>query len=88
MRVEQITNDRGRAVANQFQITGDDGARYFQSYKSIIVKIHNGITWLDSHYWDYSKTTSRWRNYFLGEDTKTIKAKIKSGEYRLADLNT
>jgi len=42
---------------------------------------------LDVNYWDYSKTTSKYRNEFLGESTKETKAKIKSGEYKLADLN-
>jgi len=64
---------------------------YFQSYDSIIAKVeyhyHGKVVVLDSYYWDYSVTTSKYRNQFLGEDTKTIKDKIESGEYILADLN-
>ena len=72
----------------------------FQSYESIIAII---TIWdkkdctlphqktrdiqLDKTYWDYSKTTSKYRNRFLGEDTKTTRAKIKSGEYILTNLN-
>ena len=43
---------------------------------------------LDKNYWDYSRTTSKYRNQFLCETTKETQAKIKSGEYILADLNT
>lgn len=63
----------------------------FQSYRSIIVE---RIVWsdrvditLDESKWDYSVTTSKYRNKFLGEDKKETLKKIKSGEYKLADLN-
>ena len=88
MRVQNMTSNRsGREVANQFEIYGDNGEKYFQSYNSIIVKIANGKTYLDKNKWDYSKTTGKYRNLFLGEDKKTTEAKIKSGEYLLIDLN-
>jgi hypothetical protein len=63
---------------------------YFQSYDSLIVKKDyndHGKIYLDRNTWDYSRTTAKYRNQWLGEDTKTIKAKIKSGEYTLTDLN-
>jgi hypothetical protein len=63
----------------------------FQSYKSIIVVItvwpDETITELDKNYWDYSVTTGRYRNQFLEETRKETEAKIKSGEYKLVDLN-
>jgi hypothetical protein len=87
MRVQNIINNNGNTVANQF-IINDKGNRYFQSYDSMIVKIDKkGQVFLDSYYWDYSRTTSKHRNIFLRDDTPTIKAKIKSGEYKLKDLN-
>ena len=59
----------------------------FQSYASIIArKDRDGIT-LDTSKWDYSKTTGKYRNLFLGETKKETEYKIKSGEYKLADLN-
>ena len=84
MKVSQF-ND----VKNQFTITDDDGNRYFQSYDSIIVKydMKNDKTYLDERYWNYSTTTSKYRNQFLGETTKETEAKIKSGEYKLVNLN-
>lgn len=42
---------------------------------------------LDETYWNYSKTTGKYRNQFLNEDKKETEKKIKSGEYRLEDLN-
>lgn len=42
---------------------------------------------LDSKYWNYSNTTSKYRNIFLNETKKETEAKIKSGEYILCNLN-
>lgn len=75
-------------VKNQFILTDDEGNRFFQSYDSIIVKIdRSGKTWLDEHYWNYSVTTGKYRNLFLGEDRKETQRKIDSGEYVLTNLN-
>jgi hypothetical protein len=46
-----------------------------------------GNVTLDKHYWDYSTTTSRYRNQFLREKTAETRQKINSGVYKLADLN-
>jgi len=79
---------RNGAVKNQFEITTNEGT-YFQSYNSIIVfKPNDGKIQLDQRYWDYSKTTSKYRNQFLMETTKETEAKIASGEYILTDLNS
>jgi len=60
----------------------------FYSYKSIIaIKYDNGEVLLDSDYWDYSRTTGKYRNIFLDEDKKTTEKKIKKGEYKLKKLN-
>ena len=83
MRVENI-NDR----PNQFIITDNYGTETFQSYKSkIAIKWYSGTVQLDEHYWNYSRTTSRYRNIFLGETKKETEQKIISGEYKLVDLN-
>ena len=90
MKIEQMTGENGNQVKNQFIIYTSE-ATYFQSYKSIIVKttFEEGKrkVYLDKTYWDYSKTTSKYRNQFLGESTKEIKKKIKDGIYQLANLN-
>jgi hypothetical protein len=75
---------------NQFIIFDKENNReYFQSYNSIIVEknFNTGAVYLDSYYWNYSKTTSKYRNKYLNETTKSLEAKIKSGIYELKDLN-
>jgi len=87
IKIENMISNRGYEVPNQFIIKTDKGT-FFQSYNSIIVfKSKNGKTYLDKHYWDYSKTTGKYRNMFLGEDKKETLKKIKTGEYILKDLN-
>lgn len=79
----------GILAPNQIVITEDDGTRWFQSYGSMIAKITpDGKVYLDEKYWDYSKTTGKYRNQFLGEDKKQTERKILSGEYTLTNLNT
>jgi len=60
---------------------------YLQSYNSIIAaRTPDGI-FLDKETWNYSTTTGKHRNEFLGETKEETKKKIKSGEYKLIDLN-
>ena len=94
MKVENmISKSSGRPVANQFNIW-DGSLVYFQSYSTIIVKIDRGNrdsgeqVYLDANKWDYSRTTGKYRNQFLGETKKETQAKIDSGEYVLTDLNS
>ena len=88
MKVQNMTSASGNKVANQFLVRGDDGWLTFQSYDSVIARVHyEGMTELDEKNWDYSVTTSKYRNQFLGETKKETQAKIDSGEYKLANLN-
>ena len=86
VKVKNMKSSSGRAVANQFEIETDD-ATYLQSYDSIIVKRMSGVTYLDEYYWDYSTTTGRYRNMFLGENKGVTQMKIDTGEYNLTNLN-
>ncbi len=87
MKVSNMISARGNTVPNQFVIKDGDW-EYFQSYDWIIAKrALNGQIYLDIEYWDYSITTSKYRNIFLGERTKETRCKIKSGEYILTTLN-
>jgi len=99
MKVENMTSSRGNKIANQFIIKDDNGT-HFQSYESMIAFIpydHSFFTpesaqphqkiHLDRNKWDYSTTTGKYRNQFLGETKRETEKKIKSGEYILADLN-
>ena len=87
-KVENMKSSRsGKAIANQFIITLQNGIKIFQSYDTIICIKANGETYLDYECWDYSNTTSRYRKEFLGEDTKTTRNKIDQGKYILEYLN-
>ena len=87
MKVENVISESsGRAVANQFIITSKD-TEIFQSYGTVIVKQTRRHTYLDRDKWDYSVTTGKYRNQFLGEGIAETRKKIKSGEYKLANLN-
>ena len=86
--IQMTSNSSGRPVANQFELFDGLGNRFFQSYRSMIAKISNsGKVFLDKNYWDYSTTTGKYRNRFLNENIAQTRAKIKSGEYILVDLN-
>lgn len=85
-KVSNMTTPNGNTAANQFIIETHNGI-YFQSYSSIIARKSNGKITLDPTYWDYSRTTVKYRNIFLRESTKETQAKIDSGEYKFANLN-
>jgi hypothetical protein len=94
-RVRNIIGSAGNPVANQFIISGvvcENGQKgtVFQSYGSVIVFSPGKCgekTILDERYWDYSRTTGKYRNIFLGENKKETQRKIDDGTYILADLN-
>ena len=82
-----ISHTSGNPVANQFVIT-NNGETFFQSYRSIIAKYgKDGKLVLDSYYWDYSRTTAKYRNQFTGLTTDETKKRIKDGTIKLANLN-
>lgn len=99
MKLYNMKSSNGKEVPNQF-IMSEEGRgangnfirkEVFQSYKSIIAE---RITWddsidvtLDVNYWDYSTTTGKYRNQFLGETKQETQKKIDSGEYKLINLN-
>ena len=92
-KVKPLLGRTGKPVANQYVIKADNNKynyEIFQSYDSSIA-LKNLVTdsvFLDEKYWNYSVTTSKYRNQFLNESTKETQAKIDSGEYKLVDLNT
>lgn len=87
VKVRNMIGHSGEPVKNQFIIRTDEGT-YFQSYDSIIAfRAFEGPTYLDKNKWDYSITTGKYRNMFLGEDKKATEKRIKDGTYKLVDLN-
>ena len=93
IKAKNIISDRGNPITNQIIITDEKkDTETFQSYDSIIAikgwtKDGKRKVTLDSYYWNYSRTTSKYRNLFLMETTEETKKKIKEGIYKLANLN-
>jgi hypothetical protein len=87
-KVRQMTSTRtGNPVANQFEIYTPKGV-YFQSYNTIIAfQPNQSKLKLDSDYWDYSRTTSKYRNEFTRMSTPETKEAIKNKEIILTNLN-
>ena len=87
-QVENMRSSNGNQVPNQFRIITDEGV-YFQSYSTMIAFVpRDGSTpTLDARKWDYSTTTSKYRNLFMHMDTKETKRRIKGGSIILANLN-
>jgi hypothetical protein len=89
VKVKSMTSkSTGNTVPNQFIITTGEG-EYFQSYDSVItLNCKDGNIYLDENTWDYSRTTLKYLNEFLGTTgKKDIQSKIDNGEYKLTNLN-
>ena len=88
MKVFNMVSSKGNKIANQFIINDEYNNQLFQSYNSIIAKRYtNGMVELDKKYWNFSKTTSKYRNMFLDESNQETNYKVKIGVYKLVDLN-
>ena len=93
-RFENIISNNGNAISNQFIIYEDNGDITFQSYNSIICQIRDGALGYDKVVvfgsdWDYSTTTSKYRNQFLMDNglsilatTRDIKEALERGHAR------
>jgi hypothetical protein len=82
-QVRNMTSHNGNDIPNQFLIQFDNG-RLFKSYNSIIAIKYKGTTYLTND-WDYSQTTGKYRNMFLGETKKETEQKINSGVYKMLE---
>ena len=69
MKAYNLTSNNGNKVPNQLEIIDNNGTKYFQSYNSIIIKQTTNNTYLDSYYYNYSRTTSKYRNLYLDRIT-------------------
>ena len=86
--IKKIKVEQFQGVKDQFLIKTPEGI-YFQSYNAIIAfkPYNSSVVYLDDYYWDYSKTTEKYRNIFLGENKAVTVKKIKNGDYKLVNLN-
>lgn len=86
VKVTRMTGRTGRPVKNQYVIDTNRGS-IFQSYATLVAfreHVTHHVT-LDRCYWDYSRTTLKYMNKFLGESTQTIRDKIRSGAYTVVE---
>ena len=85
-RTSNMTSNNGNDVPNQFIIHTENG-RMFRSYSSNIAFIPNDedVIYLGED-WDYSVTTSKYRNQFLGMNKKEIEKGIKDKTIKIVTL--
>ena len=85
MKIEAMTSPRtGNTVPNQYLVTIGDFI-YFQSYQTVIAKKNEytrEVTLCED--WNYSRTTLKYLNKFLGA-TKIIKKRIEEGKYKIVE---
>lgn len=86
-KIQPMYTRQGNYAKNQHILHTKQG-RFFKSYNSIIAFISNkGKVYLDKKYWDYSQTTSNYRNQFLQEGINDTRKNIKNNTYTLTNLN-
>lgn len=89
IKVSNMKSHSGNDVPNQFIIVMGSDGEFFQSYQTLIGyrSYKTNKVWLDKEAWDYSTTTGKYRNLWLGEKKSETERKIKDGIYTLKDLN-
>lgn len=80
-RISNMYSNSGREVANQFEVSFDNGY-LFQSYSSIIAIRYKGQVYLTDKY-DYSRTTMKYLKDFLGHGVAETRELLESGSYKL-----
>lgn len=88
MIINNMVSDKGNKIPNQYVIKLNN-CNAFQSYETVIaIRNYDSFhkrweVFLNKEYYNYSKTTSKYRNKYLGLKTKQIEQKIKSKEFIL-----
>jgi len=81
-KVENMVSNSGNAIPNQY-ILALDNCTIFRSYDTAIAVKFNDGTIVLSDDWDYSSTTSKYRNIFLDETTAETRRNIDNDTYRV-----
>lgn len=76
MKVRNLINTNGNAVANQFVIEMGANNFYFQSYDSLVAKREGKVFTLGRDF-DYSRTTSKHLHTFMEDYAQGILYRIK-----------
>tara|TARA_R100001198_G_C5125341_1_gene146113 strand:+ start:265 stop:585 length:321 start_codon:yes stop_codon:yes gene_type:complete len=92
MIINNMISDKGNTIPNQYIIRLDK-CDVFQSYEAVIaIRNYDYVNgkyevYLNKEYYDYSRTTSKYRNKYLGLTNKEVKEKIKAKEFFLITDN-
>ena len=92
MIINNMISDKGNTIPNQYVIRLDN-CDVFQSYETVIaIRNYDYVNgkyevYLNKEYYDYSRTTSKYRNKYLGLTSKEVKEKIKAKEFFLITDN-
>ena len=86
MIINNMISDKGNTIPNQYVIRLDN-CDVFQSYETVIAIRDYDLNevYLNKEYYDYSNTTSKYRNKYLGLTTKETEQKIKAKEFVLVN---
>tara|TARA_R110000824_G_scaffold74607_1_gene189600 strand:- start:96 stop:380 length:285 start_codon:yes stop_codon:yes gene_type:complete len=88
LTIDELKNSSVDKLQDNQYVFTINGSEIFYSYKTIIaIREYDGTLTLDSDKWDYSKTTSKYRNIFLNMTTKETQEEIKNGNIKTANLN-
>lgn len=79
--VQNLKTQSGNEAPNQFILYFEHGS-IFQSYRSVIAVKYRDKTYLTDD-WNYSRTTSKYRTWYLNESTKDTRDKINNGRYKI-----
>lgn len=83
-KVYNMTTSGGNEAPNQFILRFEKGVM-FQSYDSIIAINKGGQIYLGQN-WNYSRTTWKYRNDFLRENTAETRKSLEKWEYKLLNI--
>ena len=84
---QEIFQSYGKTIA-KIKTFYEETRTYHKGFKTKNLIIEEKIqVSLDKNYWDYSNTTGKYRNIFLGEPKKDTVKQIKIKNYELVDLN-
>ena len=72
---------------SNMQVEQTPSGLILKSYNKVIaIQDADGIT-LDSYYYNYSVTTARHLNKFLGLDSNSFKKALKANKFKFTNLN-
>lgn len=87
MSIRQLETPRGTPAQNQIVVSVKQWSIFF-SYSVPIAAINGASNWiaLDADAWNASRTTARYRNQFLGFNTREARRRIQNNSIQVLNL--